>query len=138
MNVLEIFGMANNRWLPLLAAATAIFGLGLLGGSQISNGRIEQTNKRTVEAMAEAEMRRVVAIEKEREAERFKEKIAFLEQTLAEREETARRQDDEIKKISGVAGDLRDDVRRSRGVNRIESTVSGLCARLGEIGHPCE
>lgn len=138
MNFTEIFGPASDRRLPLLAAAAAIFGLGLLGGMRISDSRIEQIEKRTAEVKAEAEIRRTAAIEKEREAERFKEKIAFLERTLEEREETGRRQDDEIKKISSVAGDLRADVRRLRGVSRIESTVSGLCARLSEIGHPCE
>lgn len=138
MNLFANIGFVDNRAIRHVLAAVAIFGIGVLGGTKISNRRIEKLEQRTADARAEADRRQAVAIEKESEAEQFKAKIAFMERLLAEKNETARKQDDEIKEISNVAGDLRNDVRRARGSRRIESTIEGLCKRLGELGHGCE
>ncbi len=138
MRLFTDIGIAKNQTIYLAAAAALIFGLGIWGGMSFSDGQITRLEKRIEETKAAAEMRQAEAIKSEREAEQFKAKIAFLEQILADRDETARRQDEEIKKISSAASGLRAGVNRARGVSRIESTITELCAKLREIGHACE
>jgi predicted RNase H-like nuclease (RuvC/YqgF family) len=78
------------------------------------------------------------AAKKESEAERFKEKIAFLESSLSDIRKIARTQDEELEKLNFTVRGSRSDMERARGIRSIESNADELCRRLAEVGHGCD
>ena len=103
-------------------------------GSEISVGKLEKQIAAEKTNAVELENK---ARTSEREAEIYREKLAFLEHNLAEINQIARRQNEEIEKIQNVVNAARDDVRRSRGIRSIAVTAGELCEKLAEAGHPC-
>ena len=116
--------------------AAIVIGIVLLRmlGSEIAVGKLETKIADQKANAAELENK---ARTSERDAEVYREKIAFLEQNLAEINRIARRQNEEIEKFQTVVNTARDDVRRARGIRSIAITAGELCEKLAEAGHPC-
>jgi uncharacterized membrane protein YqiK len=74
----------------------------------------------------------------EAKAGEYVKKIEYLEGELAAIGQIARRQDEELKAISGDVGTARRDVERARRIRAIDTTTDELCARLAALGHACE
>lgn len=74
----------------------------------------------------------------EQKAAEYKRKIDYLEESLSALRLIAKKQDEELKLLEAGTDNARHNVSRSRAVQRIESTAAELCAKLAELGHPCE
>ena len=90
----------------------------------------------TVEQQAKASEETAVAAENA--AGEYRKKIEFLETELAAIGAIARRQDEELERIGGDVGAARRNVERARSVRAIGATADELCAKLAELGHPCQ
>ena len=77
------------------------------------------------------------AVAAESAAGEYRKKIEYLETELAAIGSIARRQDEELGKIGGDVGNARRDVERARSIRAVGTTADQLCAKLGELGHPC-
>lgn len=73
----------------------------------------------------------------ETKASEYKHKIEYLEGELAAIASVARKQNEELKAISGDVGAARRDVERARTIRAIDTTTDQLCARLAGLGYPC-
>ena len=67
----------------------------------------------------------------------YRKKIEHLETEIEAIGTIARRQDEELGKIGGDVGAARRDVERARSIRAVGATAGELCAKLGELGHPC-
>lgn len=120
------------------SAVAAIFAIGVLGGSAIEWRKERQLERRIADAtnMA-AEMKRA-ADAREAEAARYREKIAYLEDQIADSRAEAARQDEQIRNKSNITDAARADVARARGVRSGDATVERLCRKLEDLGHKCD
>lgn len=78
------------------------------------------------------------ATAKEIEAGQYKQKTLYLEQQIAEILAIARKQDEELEKLNSNTAAARYNVERARRIRSITSTAGELCAKLAELGHPCD
>lgn len=121
----------------LIIAGAAILILGLTLTTLISNHQLRKLERRVEAARQKAdEMERQSQIA-EAKAYEYIEKIEYLEGELAAIGQIARRQDEELKAISGDIGAARRDVERARRIRAIDTTTDELCARLANLGYPC-
>jgi len=127
-----------NTQTKLIIAGAAVLVAGLAITSLISNH-----NLHTLESRVEAAKREAAESEKqshiaEAKAGEYVKKIEYLEGELAAIASVARRQDEELKTISGNIGTARRDVERARRIRAIDTTTDQLCTRLANLGHPCQ
>ena len=122
----------------LIVAAASVIIAGLAVTTLVSNYKLDTLEsgldqaKRTADEM---EQRSQIA---ESKAGEYIRKIEYLEGELAAIASVARRQDEELKTISGDVGNARRDVDRARSIRAIDATTDELCARLANLGHACE
>ena len=121
----------------LIIAGAAVLIVGLTLTTLISHQQLQ-----TLERRVEAARRDADAMEKqsqiaERRAGEYVKKIEYLEGELTAIASVARRQDEELKAISGDVANARRGVERGRSIRTIDTTTDELCARLGALGHPC-
>lgn len=127
-----------NTQTKLIIAGAAVLIVGLAIASMISNHKLH-----TLERRVEAAKREAVEFEKqsqtaEAKAGEYVKKIEYLEGELTAIGQIARRQDEELKAISGDIGAARRDVERTRSIRAIDTTTNELCARLANLGHACD
>ncbi len=129
--------MTNKKFIYFVAVAAGILLTVLGAGTFISEMRIRRLESGIAEQKARADSLAEAAAAKETEARRYLEKIAYLETKLAEINDVARRQNEEIEKAETIVRDARDNVHRVRGIRSIAVTADELCRKLAEAGHPC-
>lgn len=121
----------------LIIAGAAAIVVGLAITTLISNHQF-----RTLERQVGTAQEKATAMERqsqlaEVEAGEYRQKIEYLEGELAAIASVARRQDEELKAISGDVGAARRDVERARTIRAIDTTTDELCTRLATLGYPC-
>jgi hypothetical protein len=79
-----------------------------------------------------------LAATRETETAAYKQKIEYLETQLAEIRDLANHQDEELKSITSNTRRARSDVERARRTRAAAATAAELCAKLAEVGHPCD
>jgi len=90
------------------------------------------------EAKQTAEQKREAATEKEVEAAEFKQKIDYLERSLANIQTLTRKQDEELEKFITNSRLARGSVERAKRTRTTPANTVELCAKLAELGHACE
>ena len=122
-----------------IAAAVVSFLLAVGGLSMLwSDHRIARFERESKAARSLADQSETRAAELERRAAAYEQKIEFLEGSLSSLRQIAARQDEELKTIKNQTNNARRDVARARAVRSLESTTAELCAKLADLGHPCE
>jgi chromosome segregation ATPase len=119
-------------------AAAALLVTAFLFSTAWSTFRNSKLEKEIAAAKQRAESSEKAAGDAERKAGEYKAKIEYLENDLAEIQQIARRQDEELEKITADTSAARDRVRDARGVRAVATTAAELCRKLADIGHPCE
>jgi predicted RNase H-like nuclease (RuvC/YqgF family) len=119
-------------------AAAALLVAAFLLSTAWSTFRSFKLEKEIDTAKQNAENSEKAAADAEQKAGEYKAKIEYLENDLAEIQQIARRQDDELEKITADTSAARDRVRDARNVRAVATTISELCKKLADIGHPCE
>lgn len=114
-----------------------IFAAGIFGGRLWSNRKIARLETAADEARQSAEVSQRLAEGKEIEAAGYKQKIEYLERQLTEIQTIARRQDEELEKLTVNSGRARAAVERARSTRSIAATADELCAKLAGLGHAC-
>ena len=127
--------MTTKTKLIVAGAGILIVGLGLT--TLISNQQLRTLERRVEAARQEAEVMEKQSQIAEAKAREYVRKIEYLEGELTAIGQIARRQDEELKAISGDVGNARRDVERARSIRAIDATTDELCARLAKLGHAC-
>jgi len=122
-----------------ITAGVAALVIAVVGGGAIwSNYKIGNATRAVDEARKTADEKEKLAEKKETESAAYKEKNEYLEARIAEVQAIARKQDEELQKLTtNTAGALL-RVERARSVRAIAATADELCAKLAEVGHPCD
>jgi hypothetical protein len=118
-----------------LAALVLVSALGFSIWSDQKTRRLERSAQKAREA---AEQSRSEAAALEMAAAEYKRKNEYLEEQLSALRLIAVKQDEELEKFNTETSAARGRVRDARAVRAIESTTAELCARLADLGHPCE
>ena len=122
--------------LIIVGAAAIIVGLTL--STLISNHQLRTLERQINQAKQTADETEKQSQIAEAKAGEYIKKIEYLESELTAIGEIARRQDEQLKAISGDVGAARRDVERARSIRAIDTTTDELCARLANLGHPCD
>jgi chromosome segregation ATPase len=122
--------------LIIVGAAAIIVGLTL--STLISNHRLRTLDNEITTAKHRADELERQSQTGDAKAGEYIKKIEYLESELTAIGEIARRQDEQLKAISGDVGAARRDVERARTIRAIDATTDELCARLANLGHPCD
>ena len=125
----------NTRTKLIIAAAGIIVGLAVT--TLVSNHKLNTLERRVEAARQKSEALAKRSQMAEATAGEYVKKIEYLESELAAIASVARRQDEELKTISGDVGTARRDVERARSIRAIVATSDELCARLANLGHAC-
>lgn len=129
--------MITKTKIYIVAAISVIFAFGLIGGSAWSSYKIAKLEETVANAKAAALENQKAAEAKEIEAAEYKQKIEYLESKLTGIKQLARKQDEQLEKLSINSGSARNDVQRARRTSTISATHAELCEKLAELGHPC-
>lgn len=129
--------MKTNTQIYIGICVTAIFAVGILGGTAWSDHKIAKLEGEVEKAKQEANSLQRSAEQKEIEAAEYKQKIEYLEGQLTDIQTIARKQDEELEKLNDNSGRARSDVERTRRTRSIAANADELCAKLAELGHPC-
>ena len=103
----------------------------------VSEAKLRRMERVVESAKQRARVSEEAAAAAEGAAGEYKKKIEYLVGELAAIGRIARRQDEELEKIGGDVNAARRDVERARSIRAIGATAGELCAKLGELGHPC-
>lgn len=142
MKIREIFSLAIAQLgfkqtiylvLILVLIAAGCIGIGLLRSHLV----IRSYEREIQAAKQQAADKEQLANAKEKEAENYKLHAERLEWEIGEIGKLARKQDEELQKISTTTNTARADADRARGVRALDSTSAELCQRLEELGHGC-
>jgi predicted RNase H-like nuclease (RuvC/YqgF family) len=142
MNIRDIFSLALTELSPrrkiylALTIAGAIL-VCVMVGSAWSHFTIRGLERDVRAAKDQADNKQKIASAREQEAEKYRLQAERLEGSLAEIQKIAKKQDEELEKISDRTGNARNDAARARGVRALDSTSTDLCRRLEELGHGC-
>ncbi len=115
----------------------AVFVALIVGAAAWSNYRIRSLENRVESVKRSADRSQQAAIEKETEAEVYKQKIAYLERLLGETGQLARKQDEKLEKLNSDSRRARGDVDRARRTSAVPTNAVELCEKLAGLGHPC-
>lgn len=142
MNIRDLFSLALVELTPRrkIYLALTIAGAILVCvciGSAWSHFTIRGLERDVRAAKAQADNKQKIAEAKEREAEKYRLQAERLEGSLNEIQKIAKKQDEELEKITNETGNARADAARARGVRALDSTGAELCRRLEELGHGC-
>ena len=124
-----------NQFLLAAAAIVAVF---CVTTWLWSSHKIARLEREVGDAKAAALEKQQLADEKEKQSSEYKAKIDYLEQQTDALRAVAKQQDEELKKLSASTDNARHDVSRTRGVRTEPATADELCAKLAELGHPCQ
>jgi predicted RNase H-like nuclease (RuvC/YqgF family) len=142
MNIRELFSLALIELTPRrkIYLALTIGGAILvcvMVGSAWSHFTIRGLERDIRAAKEQVKNKEAIASAREKEAEKYRLQAERLEGSLAEIQKIAKKQDEELEKISDQTGNARADAARARGVRALDSTSAELCRRLEELGHGC-
>ncbi|MDI1242970.1 MAG: hypothetical protein PSX80_13730 [bacterium] len=121
----------------LIVAAAGIIIVGLAIASLVSNHKLGTLEREIERSKRTADEKETLSHIAEVKAGEYAKKIEFLEGELTAIGQIARRQDEDLKTISGDVSHARRDVERARRIRAIDTTTDELCARLADLGHPC-
>lgn len=126
-----------NRQTKLIIAGAAAIIVGLAVTTLVSNYKLSRLESDIAQAKQRADAMEQQSQIAEARAGEYVKKIEYLEGELAAIASVARRQDEELKTISGDVGAARRDVERARTIRAIDTTTDELCSRLANLGHAC-
>ncbi len=115
----------------------AVIAAGVLGGHLLSSRKTAKLEAAADEAKQAAEASRRIAERSEIAAAEYRQKNDYLEGQLTELRSIARRQDEELEKLSVNRTRVRADAGRARNTRTIAATADELCAKLAGLGHAC-
>lgn len=142
MTLRDVFSLALVELTPRRKIYLALIIAGailvcVMAGSAWSHFTIRGLERDVRAAKEQADNKQKIADAKEREAEKYRLQAERLEGSLQEIQKIAKKQDEELEKISDQTGNARADAARARGVRALDSTSADLCRRLEELGHGC-
>jgi hypothetical protein len=118
-----------------IAVAVLAFVAGIAGWAKFRIGRLE---KAVADAKKQSAALERKATLKEAEAAEYIQKIAYLERQLGEVRHLARKQDEQLERLSDNSRRARGDLDRARRTRVVPADDAALCAKLAELGHACE
>lgn len=119
-------------------AAAAFVALLFLISSLTSRIEIARMEKQISKAKEAAQTAENVAEASELKAAEYKEKIAYLENDLAEIRTIATKQNEELQKITADTSNARGRMLDARSVRSVAISAAELCEKLRSVGHGCE
>jgi hypothetical protein len=119
-------------------AAAAILLIACVTGWLWSNHKIAQLEREVGDANIAAQEKQRIADEREQQSNEYKAKIDYLERQTDVLRSLTKQQDEELKKLSADTDNARANVRRTRVPSPKPATVDELCAKLADLGHPCQ
>ena len=119
-------------------AAAAILAAAILSGGAWSSYKIKRLETAVEKTKQIGIQKEQLAATKELEAAEYKQKIDYLERQLSEIQISKRRQDEKLEMLNANSRSARGDVERARRTRAIGADAGELCAKLAELGHPCE
>ena len=122
----------------LIAAAAVAVAISIAIGSLWSNHKIAVLERQVENARTVAAEKQAAADELEKAAGEYKAKNEYLEQQIADLQRVARKQDEELETLSKTTDSARSNVERARRTRSVATTADQLCAKLADLGHPCE
>lgn len=122
----------------LISAGVVILLICLVGGPMWSNRQIATLEGKIADAEADTDASEKKATAREIEAAEYKQKILYLDTKLNEIEAIARKQDEQLEKLTLNSRDARSDVERARRTRAVTATAAELCSKLAELGHACQ
>ena len=122
----------------IIAAAAALIIATVTAIQLWSNHKIAALEREAGDAKAIAIEKQSLADQRELEAAEYKAKTEYLEQQIAEINAIATKQNEELEKLSKTTDSARRDVERARNIRSVAATADQLCAKLADLGHPCE
>ncbi|MBL8125917.1 MAG: hypothetical protein JNJ39_17585 [Blastocatellia bacterium] len=126
-----------NDQIKLILAVAAAAVLAAAAATIVSNVRLRSLERNVEIATERARTLEETAREAESRAAEHKQKIEYLEAEIAGIGRIARKQDEELKKISGDIGNARSDVERAKRIRTAGANAAELCGKLEELGYPC-
>ena len=121
-----------------IIAAAAFFVITIIIATQLwSNHKIASLERDVETARSEAFEKQTAAAQLESQAAEYKAKTEYLEQQIADINAIATKQNDELEKLSKTTDSARRDVERARNIRSVAATADQLCAKLADLGHPC-
>ena len=118
--------------------AAAVLALTIAAAGLWSGYRIKTLERTVDSAKADAETLEQTAQRNEADAAAYRQKIAYLERQLDEFRDIARKQDEKLEKSNSNVRAARSDADRARRTSVGPTDAVKLCAKLAELGHPCE
>jgi predicted Zn-dependent protease len=103
-----------------------------------SNHKIASLERDVEKARSLAAEKAAAADDAEKRSAESKAKNDYLQQQIAELKAIATKQDEELTKLSKNTDDARGNVDRARRTRTVAATADQLCAKLAQLGHPCE
>ena len=122
----------------LIATGVAALLITLFIGSLWSNHKIASLEREIEKAKTVAAEKQKAGELSEQKAAEHRAKTEYLEQQIAEINAIARKQDEELGNLSKNVDSARGNVERARRVRSVAATADELCAKLADLGHPCE
>lgn len=126
-----------NDQIKLILAVAAAAVLAAAAATIVSNVRLRSLERNVEIATERARTLEETARDAESRAAEHKQKIEYLEAEIAGIGRIARKQDEELKKISGDIGNARSDVERAKRIRTAGANAAELCGKLEELGYPC-
>ena len=126
-----------NDQIKLILAVAAAAVLAAAAATIVSNVRLRSLERNVEIATERARTLEETARDAESRAAEHKQKIEYLEAEIAGIGRLARKQDEELKKISGDIGNARSDVERAKRIRTAGANAAELCGKLEELGYPC-
>lgn len=102
-----------------------------------SNHKIAELERQAEDAVINAEKLEHEAIESDRRAAEYLQKIEYLEAQANDIRSTTRRQDEKLTKAATNVRDARRNVERARGTRQTATDEQKLCDELAALGHGC-
>lgn len=122
----------------IAAACVAILAAVILGSSLWADRKTARLTRELEAARQAADASGTAARELELTAAGYREKIEYLEESLSALRLTAKKQDEQLKTLENDTDNARRNFRRGRPARPAASSAADLCARLADLGHPCD
>ena len=102
-----------------------------------SNHKIAELERQAEDAVINAEKLEHEAIESEKRAAEYIQKIEYLEAQANDIRSTTRRQDEKLTKAATNVRNARRNVERARGTRQTDTDEQKLCDELAALDHGC-
>lgn len=127
--------MTTQTKIIIALAVTLVASLAI--STYLSNHKIAELERRAEDAIITAEKLEHEAIESDKRAAEYLQKIEYLEAQANEIRSTTRRQDEKLTKANSNVRDARRNVERARGTRQTAADEQQLCDELAALGHGC-